>query len=382
MASNNQYRRWAKSLKNPSPVELPSGRWRCQVTVNGKRISVVEDDPRAAHAKAAALKAEILKVTSCPENLTVGEAIDRYLDSKDAILSPATMRGYRGIRRNHFGTIIDTKLAKLTPELIQRAVNEEAKRPKKSRRKCPESSDKTDKAAQKRLAPKSISNAYSLLTTVLSIYVPDLQLDTDLPQKVKTEIKIPTEEEAAAMIDAARGTVMELPLLLAIWLGMRQSEIRALTWDDIQGGKLHIRGAIVDGEDGPASKTTKTYSGDRWVRLPQPILDVLNCTPRVNDHLVQLSGKAMYSRFSRLCLRLGMQHYRFHDLRHLSASVMLAARVPNKYSQKRLGHATDHMLKTVYQHIMATTETEVDDIVDAKFHTILHTNCTREKKNA
>lgn len=50
----------------------------------------------------------------------------------------------------------------------------------------------------------------------------------------------------------------------------------------------------------------------------------------------------------------------------------------SKLAQERLGHSTDHMLKTVYQHIMATTRSEVDDIVDQKFSTILHTDCTRE----
>ena len=244
---------------------------------------------------------------------------------------------------------------------------------RKSRKKTP-----SPEAPVKNLAPKSILNAYSLLHTAIKAYAPDVKVEADLPQKKKAEIKIPTEAEAAAILDEARGTVMELPLLLAMWVGMRQSEIRAATWDDLDGDRLHIKGAVVDGENGPAKKTTKTYSGDRWVRLPVEIIDVINRTERVNEHLVQLSGKAMYARFSKMCNRLGIPHYRFHDLRHLSASVMLAAGVPNKYAQARLGHSTDHMLKTVYQHIMATTRSEVDDIVDQKFSTILHTNCTRK----
>ena len=373
MASNAQYRRQAKGLKNPTPVELPSGRWRCQVTVNGKRVSVVEDDPKTAHARAVALKAQIIKAARKPEALTVGEAIDRYLDSRDGILSPSTMRGYRGIRRNHFGMIIDVKIGDLTPELIQRSINEETKRAKKSRKKTPAPDDTV-----KNLATKSILNAYSLLHTAIKAYAPDVKVEADLPQKKKAEIKIPTEAETAQILEASRGTVMELPLLLAIWLGMRQSEIRALTWDDVGDGVLHVKGAMVDGIGGPAEKDTKTYSGDRWVRLPKEITDVINRTERVNEHLVQLSGKAMYFRFSRICKKLGIQHYRFHDLRHLSASIMLSAGVPNKYAQERLGHSTDHMLKTVYQHIMATTRSEVDDIVDQKFSTILHTDCTRE----
>ena len=43
--------------------------------------------------------------------------------------------------------------------------------------------------------------------------------------------------------------------------------------------------------------------------------------------------------------KAGIQHYRFHDLRHINASVMLALGIPNKYAEERMGHATDNMLK-------------------------------------
>lgn len=46
----------AAKLSRPHPVELPSGKWRCQVMLNGKRFDVIEDDPAAAHAKALAIK--------------------------------------------------------------------------------------------------------------------------------------------------------------------------------------------------------------------------------------------------------------------------------------------------------------------------------------
>lgn len=351
-----QQRRQAKSLKNPSPVELPSGRWRCQVTVNGKRVSIVEDDPKTAHAKAVALKAEVIKAARKPEELTVGEAVDRYIASKDGILSPSTIRGYKGIRKNNLQTIMDTKLGLLTPEAVQLAINEDAKK----------------------LSPKSVRNAHGLLSAALAAYAPDLRLGTTLPQKVRHEIGIPTEKEVAAILDAAKGTEMELPLLLAIWLGLRQSEIRGITWDAISGNILHVRQAMVDGVDGPVVKATKTYSGDRKLRLPPYILEVIGRQERTGEYLVQLSGQALYKRFMRLCQSLGLPHYRFHDLRHLNASIMLAAGVPNKYAQDRMGHATDNMLKTVYQHILVSTRKEVDDIVDEKFATILHTDCTQK----
>ena len=79
----------AAKLSRPRPVELPSGRWRCQVMVNGKRIDVIEDDPAVAHAKALAVKAGLMEEQKPVAELTVGQAIDRYIDSKDAVLSPS-----------------------------------------------------------------------------------------------------------------------------------------------------------------------------------------------------------------------------------------------------------------------------------------------------
>ena len=42
----------AAKLTNPKPVELPSGAWRCQVMVEGKRISIVDSDPEVAQTLA------------------------------------------------------------------------------------------------------------------------------------------------------------------------------------------------------------------------------------------------------------------------------------------------------------------------------------------
>ena len=123
---------------------------------------------------------------------------------------------------------------------------------------------------------------------------------------------------------------------------------------------LHIKQAIVDGEDGPELKGTKTYSGDRKIRMPEYIKSLIDAQPHTDDHVIHLSGQAMYKRFSRLCESAGLPHYRFHDLRHANASVMLALNVPDKYAMERMGHATNNMLKTTYQHTIKEKEAEYD----------------------
>lgn len=197
-----------------------------------------------------------------------------------------------------------------------------------------------------------------------------MALRTTLPQKIKPDIQIPSESELKAILTEARGTKYELPIVLALWLGLRQSEILGLTWDCIDGDKLCIRRAIVMGEDGPVEKGTKTYSGTRTLHLPEYLKELLEAAPRKGEHIVRMSGKAIYSGFSRICEKAGVPHYRFHDLRHANASIMLASGSPDKYSMKRMGHATNNMLKTTYQHVLKEREAEYDKQIDNYFENL------------
>lgn len=341
--------------KLPTPQRLPSGMWRCQIMVDGQRISVVDEAPAVAQAKAVAMRAGLIDKKKTGPSMTVGQAIDRYIESKDAVLSPSTVAGYKRVRKNALQDIMPIKLSDLTQEAIQKAVN------KMARIK----------------SPKSVRNAHGLLSAVIAEYRPDMILRTTLPQKQKYDVSIPTNEDIERIMAAAKGTEMELPVLLAIWLGLRASEIRGLTWDCISGDTIHIRQAIVEGESGPVVKGTKTYSGNRKIRIPQYIADLISVQPRIDDYIVHMSGHAMYKRFSRLCAKAGISHYRFHDMRHANASIMLALGVPDKYAMERMGHATNNMLKTVYQHTMRSKQDEVADVVDSyfeeKMHTDLHT---------
>lgn len=337
-------------LTHPTPVQLPSGSWRCQVMVDGQRISVVDKDPSVAHAKALAMKAGIIHKSKSPQAMTVGDAIDRYIESKDSVLSPATVAGYKRLREHALQELMSVRLSMLTQEAVQRSVNKMAK----------------DKS------PKSVRNAHGLLSAALAVYRPDMVLRTTLPQKKRYEAAVPSSEDVQAIMAAARGTKEELPILLAVWLGLRMSEILGLKGEDVDGNVLHIRRALVD----EGEKGTKTYGSQRDLPLPDYIRNLMD--PKPGEYLVKLTRRSLYCRFQALCKKAGVQHYRFHDLRHINASVMLALGIPNKYAQERMGHATDNMLKTVYQHTMSAESVETAQQVDNYFitilHTILHTN--------
>lgn len=346
----------AAKLSRPRPLELPSGKWRCQVMVKGKRIDVIEDDPALAHAKALAIKEGLVEEEKLGNSMTVGEAIDKYIESKDAVLSPSTIRSYKSIRANSIGHLESVQLDELTQEAVQRHIN----------------------AIAKGSTPKYVRNVHGLLSAALSLYRPDFVLHTTLPQKEKKEIQIPTMDEVQFLADKAKGSQFELPFLLATWMGLRTSEIRGLTWECVEGDTLHIKQAMVEGENGAVLKTTKSYSGNRKIRIPPYIKELLDNQPRKDEYVIHYTRNALYNHLRRMCDRYGLPHYRFHDLRHVQASVMLALGVPDKYAMERMGHASANMLKTVYQHTMKSKSEEVADTVDKYFEENLHTNLHTE----
>ena len=155
---------------------------------------------------------------------------------------------------------------------------------------------------------------------------------------------------------------------------MRTSEIRGITWDCIEGNTLHIKQAVVEGENGPVVKATKTYSGDRKIPIPEYIKNLFEAQTKTDEYVIHYSRNALYNHLQRLCKKYNLPHYRFHDLRHYQASVMLALGIPDKYAMERMGHATTNMLKTVYQHTMKNKTEEVADAVDNFFQKNLHTD--------
>ena len=332
-------------MKLPEPKQKENGKWLVQVQIDGKRRSKEFDTKEEALYWASGIKTGQKEAARKPSSLTVEKAIEKYIETKSSILSPSTIRGYKGIQESRIEEIKTTQLSDLTHDKVQRWVN----------------------SLSKNHSPKTVANAHGLLSAVLREYHPDMVLHTTLPQKIRPDIQIPTEDELKKIIAAARGTRYELPITLAIWLGLRQSEIVGLTWSCIKGDTLHVRQAVVMGEDGPTQKGTKSYSGKREIRIPPYIQTLIESQPRNNEFIVDLSGKAIYSGFSRICEKAGVPHFRFHDLRHANASVMLAVGVPDKYSMKRMGHATNNMLKTTYQHTIKEKELAFDQTIDSEF---------------
>lgn len=180
--------------------------------------------------------------------------------------------------------------------------------------------------------------------------------------KKKTHITIPQHDDIERLTTAVKGTQMGTALLLASALDLRRSEVCTLTWDDFDFKRKQVtisKALVLTPDRDWVVKYTKSTAGDRVLALPDALVDYLRSLPRTDKPLVTFNPDSFTKRFVRLRKKYGIT-CRLHDLRHYYASPMLALGVPDKYAIERMGHETDHMLRTVYQHIMAEKMQKVD----------------------
>lgn len=350
-------------MKIATARKQPSGNWKILVysgIVNGKRKyqSFTAPTKREAEYRAAQYLHSVGKATQ--EDMTVGEAIDRYIESKSNVLSPATVKCYKSIRKHDMTAVEKLTLSRLTQEVVQRWAGEL-------------SQDHT---------PKTVANAHGLLSAVLGKYKPGLELATLLPQAKPKKPFVPTQKQVLALLENSRGTLSELPVHLAAMMGLRRSEICGLTWDDVdmERRQIEIRHAVVVDEDNNSvRKAPKSESGYRTLEIPPAVYEILEARRAEGGPLITFKPPAVTSSFIRLRDRVGVPKMRFHDLRHYYASVMLALGIPDKYAMQRMGHATDKMLKTVYQHLLEEKDRDVSDKI-AGYFANMQTEMQTDKK--
>ena len=324
---------------NVKITELPSGNFNAKVfdytDASGKRHYKSITAPSKKEVKR--LIAEFLinkdERKGSPLSITVGQAIDKYIESKNNVLSPSTVRGYKMIRKNNMQNLMRMKVENVTQQDVQQEINKESETH----------------------SPKTVKNMHALLTAALTLCGSDLKLQTTLPQKVKPDIQIPTDDEMKAIFADLRGKRLEIPVYLAAMCGMRRSEIAALKWEDVdlENGTLTVRAATVINEDAEyVIKGTKTTAGKRTIKLFKPVLDLLKKAPKDNEFVTEFQKPSRISNsFVYVTARLGLKNYRFHALRHYAVSTMLSLNLPKNYIADYMGHETERMIDEVYGHI-------------------------------
>lgn len=349
-------------MKVPKARKLPSGNWFIQLRIGGQSVPITQPTEEKCEAMAMAVKAGLIetkesKAKDIPAP-TFGEACDAYIKNRDSVLSPCTVRVYKSIRKNHLKKLVGKKIDAITKEDVQAAVNAESKNS----------------------SPKTVRNAYGLLTAVLSQYVTIDLSRVKLPQRENKERTALSKEQLEKLFEATAGTDIECQVLLASWLGLRRSEILALPWDAIGENTITIKQAMVPGTDGAMTiKKPKTETSARTITTDTALIDKINQLPKKGDLVFHMSANTMATRLSDACAKAGIPHIGWHALRHTNASIMLTIGIPDKYAMKRGGWANQSTMKYIYQHTMGAEESEYNGLVDSYFKDILLTKNANEK---
>ena len=374
--------------------KLPSGSWRCQAYSHNEPMydpdgnpvldpktgkqkirrvyeSFFSDDPSPRgkrEAELAAAKFQIDKerrVLQGDHQMLLGDAIDAYIDSREAIgRSPTTIQDYRCIRKNAFPDLMGMKLSSLTPKILESAIIAESRRPSNGRGK-----------RMSPISPKRLRNEWGLVSSTLKKYYPSLSFDPELPA---IPDRVPDLIPAETVLRIVKGTEIELAVLLAAWISFSLSEVLGLTKSKSlspDGNYIRVAEVLVRVDGKPVRKKIgKNKYRNRNHRIPPYIKQLINEVH--GDVLVPLSGSAVYQRWIRLLEKNNLPHMTFHDLRHLNASVMALLRIPDKYAQERGGWKSDYIMKKVYTQTFPEERVKVDNTIDHYFEGLMHGTAT------
>lgn len=160
--------------------------------------------------------------------------------------------------------------------------------------------------------------------------------------RIQEEIPDPlTDEELAAAIEACPPQHLAL-VRLALWTGLRYSELRGLRWENV-----HLEGAepyamIVRSGHAKVTKSRRA----RRIPLGQETVSLLRFLPRESSWV--FTGRfgetiAQDPSGAVLAIKRRVAGFHFHRLRHTFACRCLRAGMPLAVLQKLLGHSTVRM---------------------------------------
>jgi integrase len=347
----------------PTAKKTKSGSWRVQAAkvIDGCLVkkSFTAKDKRTAEKNALDWQTEVTEILNNTD-MTLDMACSKYLELKSNRLKAGTKVAYEKYQRNYFKNLMHRRIDKITKSDVDVEINK----------------------MLKTLSSKTVRSAAAYFVTVIRYFTKN-HIEAEMPKKTKSIHNTPNEKMLCNIINASKGTDIEVPVLLASWLGLRHSEVSGLKWSDVYDDYVIIENAIVVNNGKKDEGDPKTTGTIRKVLLPKYIKDVLDKQPRKTEYVVNMHYATLGKHFSKLLKDNNLPHCRFHDLRHTNASLMLKV-MPNKYAMERGGWETEEVLQGIYQQTFSEEHLEYSRKFDDYFaqnvlSTSLSTSLSRKK---
>jgi integrase len=206
----------------------------------------------------------------------------------------------------------------------------------------------------------------------------------ELPPVKKRErvIQALTFEQARKLLVVAKDDSLEALYVLALTTGLRQGELLALKWSDLDltYGKLQIQRTLLRVCGGEAIVSEpKSPTSRRCIHLSQVAIEALHrhtqrrrVTRQRGDRSKQVpewifcddegrplrATSLLRQSFYPLLDKADLPRIRFHDLRHSTATLLLTLGVHPKIVQELLGHSQIMVTLDSYSHILPTLQEE------------------------
>lgn len=215
-------------------------------------------------------------------------------------------------------------------------------------------------------------------------------------------IKTLSEEQAQQLLTSAQGERLEALYVVALATGMRQGELLALRWHDLDldGGSLQVHASVHYTKDNYVFTEPKTKYSRRRIALSHVAIGALH------DH----QGRQLGERFDLgqswedldlvfpntvgrpidgmnlvkywfypLLQRANLPRIRFHDLRHTAATLLLEHGVNPKVVSEMLGHSHVSVTLGIYSHVMPHMQQQAAEAMDAALGPYRYRSSTKSR---
>ena len=318
-------------MKLPEPRKLPSGSWNVRIQINGEIYSITRPTKKACQAEAAAVKTRI-KAAHKRTDRSLTKAIDYYIQDRENILSPSTIRGYRTIQKNRFQTAMLRTIEDMTQEQWQRLVNQES-------RTC---------------SAKTLKNAWGFISSVIQDAT-GRKITVRLPQVVANDLPYLTAEQIPDFLNAIRGDYCEIAILLGL-SSLRRSEILAVRWEDIdlEAGCIYVHGSAVMNADGKLihrEENKNTFSRRTVPFLLPQLRTAVEAAEKKTEYVVTCNPNTIWSATNRACRKAGLPEIGAHGLRRSFASLAYHLNLPEEVTMRAGGWSDIYTMRKIYTKI-------------------------------
>ena len=323
----------SSGVRLPKITILPSGAAHTRVLINGARRSITKDSEAECIAEYLALKHGVKEAAerTRKKDVTLSEALDKYITKRQHKKSPATIKGYKAYKKNRLQAMMQANVYTTTDAQWQAAVDRDFRK----------------------LTDKYAKNVWTFVASAIEEETgrrPKIELDP--PVRNKRPYLEP--EEVLTFVEAMKGRTAEIAALLEL-SSLRVSEVLAVrgTDFDLKNGRIRVHGAAVYGPDGKLvhKEENKTAASDRYVPLIPPLREAIAGKTLTEDYVVKMTSAGIYKQINRVCIANNLPQVGNHGLRHSFASLAYHLGIPEKVVMEIGGWDDSKVMHDIYTHL-------------------------------